>query len=150
MPITPFLDGFKFDPESQCVMGVAFEMVRAVLHLANRNDEVADEIIAKTVIELGRSGQSNPDLLCEKVGLIERRAHASQTLVAEVGHGPSRTASTSSRLAHLIEVEDVLNAQSADNIARSGLPSDEPLLPAPGERLFYGLVSIPFTVQLGG
>jgi hypothetical protein len=48
-------------------MGAAFEMVRAALNLTHRDDEVADEIIAKKVIELAKSGESNPDLLCEQV-----------------------------------------------------------------------------------
>ncbi len=33
MPITIFLDGYKADPETIRVMGVAFEMVRAALRL---------------------------------------------------------------------------------------------------------------------
>jgi hypothetical protein len=31
MPITKFLDGFKFDPEARRVMNVAFEMTCAAL-----------------------------------------------------------------------------------------------------------------------
>ena len=31
MPITEFLDGFKFDPETRQVMGAAYEMARAAL-----------------------------------------------------------------------------------------------------------------------
>ena len=31
MPITPYLDGHKFDPETKRVMGVAFEMARVPL-----------------------------------------------------------------------------------------------------------------------
>jgi hypothetical protein len=46
MPITPFLDGQKFDPETKRVMGVAFEMTRAALRLTDRNDPII-EIIAK-------------------------------------------------------------------------------------------------------
>ncbi len=29
MPITEFLDGFKFDPETRRVIGIAFEMARS-------------------------------------------------------------------------------------------------------------------------
>jgi len=46
MPITPFLDDTKFDLEAKRVMGVAFEMTRVALGLADRGD-LANEIIAK-------------------------------------------------------------------------------------------------------
>jgi hypothetical protein len=65
MPITIFLDGYKPDPETKRVMGVAFEMVRAALRLNDRND-VAVEIIAKRIIDLAKEGERNPDLLCER------------------------------------------------------------------------------------
>jgi hypothetical protein len=38
MPITPYLDGANFDPETRRVMGLAFEMSRAALRLADRAD----------------------------------------------------------------------------------------------------------------
>jgi hypothetical protein len=66
MPITPFLNGFKFDPEATRVMGVAFEMARAALRLADRDDP-AVAIIANRIIELAKAGERNPDLLCERV-----------------------------------------------------------------------------------
>jgi hypothetical protein len=65
MPITPFLDGQKFDPETKRVMGVAFEMTRAALRLTDRNDPII-EIIAKKIIELAKAGERNADLLCER------------------------------------------------------------------------------------
>jgi hypothetical protein len=65
MPITPYLDNTRFDPEATRVMGVAFEMVRAALRLADRGD-LANEIIAKRIIELAKAGELNPDLLCER------------------------------------------------------------------------------------
>jgi hypothetical protein len=65
MPITIFLDGYKPDPETIRVMGVAFEMVRAALRLNDRNG-VAVEIIAKRIIDLAKEGERNPDLLCER------------------------------------------------------------------------------------
>ena len=49
MPITPFLDGYRFDPETTRVMGVAYEMVRAALGLVDRGDPI-NEVIAKKVI----------------------------------------------------------------------------------------------------
>jgi hypothetical protein len=65
MPITPFLDGQKFDSETKRVMGVAFEMTRAALRLTDRDDPVI-AIVAKKIIELAKEGERNPDLLCER------------------------------------------------------------------------------------
>ena len=66
MPITIFLEGQKFDPETKRVMGVAFEIARVALGLVDRGD-LANEIIAKRIIELAKAGERNPDLLCEGV-----------------------------------------------------------------------------------
>jgi len=66
MPITPFLNDTKFDPEAKRVLSVAFEMARVALRLADRGD-LANEIIAKRIIELAKAGERNPDLLCEGV-----------------------------------------------------------------------------------
>jgi len=62
-------------PETKRVMGVAFEMVCAALRLADRGD-LANEIIARRIIELAEAGEHNPDLLCERV-LEEFRAQVS-------------------------------------------------------------------------
>jgi len=75
MPITPYLNGMSFHPETRRVMGVAFEMVCAALRLADRGD-LANEIIARRIIELAKAGEQNPDLLCERV-LTEFRAQPS-------------------------------------------------------------------------
>jgi hypothetical protein len=61
MPITEFLDGFKFDPETRRLMGVAFEMARATLKFDDRT-YVAHEAIAKHIIALA----IDPDQLCEQ------------------------------------------------------------------------------------
>ncbi len=66
MPITPFLDDVGTDPEVRRIVGVAFEMARIALGLAERPDS-ANEIIAKRIIELAKAGERNPDLLCEGV-----------------------------------------------------------------------------------
>jgi hypothetical protein len=66
MPFTQFLADSKFDPETKRVMGVAFEMVREALQLAGQGS-LADERIAKRTIELAKTGELNPDLLCEYV-----------------------------------------------------------------------------------
>jgi hypothetical protein len=65
MPITPYLDGHRFGPETKRVMGVAFEMVCAALRIDCTVDGHA-AIIAKKVIELATAGEHDPDRLCEK------------------------------------------------------------------------------------
>ncbi len=64
MPITLYLDGFKFDAEAKRVMGVAFEMARATLRSADRTD-AATEILAKRIIALAKEGMVDPNRLCE-------------------------------------------------------------------------------------
>jgi hypothetical protein len=66
MPITIYLEGQKFDPETKRVMGIAFEMTRAALRLTDR-DDLALAMVAKRIIELAKAGEPNPDLLCERV-----------------------------------------------------------------------------------
>ena len=62
MLITPYLDGYNVDPETKQVLGVAVEMTRVSLGLA---DDFANGIIARRVVELARAGERNPDVLCE-------------------------------------------------------------------------------------
>jgi hypothetical protein len=62
MSITHYLDDFDVDPENKRVLGVALEMTRVSLGLA---DDFANGIIAKRIIELAKTGERNPDLLCE-------------------------------------------------------------------------------------
>lgn len=38
MPISPFLDGHKFDPETKRIMGIAFEMTCIALGLTDQDD----------------------------------------------------------------------------------------------------------------
>jgi hypothetical protein len=76
MPITPFLKGENFDPETKRIMGVAFEMTRAALRLVDRDDLVV-ATIAKKIIELATAGERNPNLLCEQA-LNDLRAPPSQ------------------------------------------------------------------------
>jgi hypothetical protein len=73
MPIRPYLDGHRFDPETIRIMGVAFEMARAALRIANR-DDLTNEVIAQRVIELAKAGERDPDALCE--GALNRPASA--------------------------------------------------------------------------
>jgi hypothetical protein len=78
MPITPYLNQGKFDPEVTRVMGVAFEMVCAALRLRD-GGELANEVVARRIIELAKTGERNPDLLCERA-LNEIRARPGNPL----------------------------------------------------------------------
>ena len=62
MPITPYVDDFDADLETKRVLGDALERTRVSLGLA---DKFADGIIAKRIMELGKAGERNPDILCE-------------------------------------------------------------------------------------
>jgi hypothetical protein len=73
MPITQFLGGNTFDPETTRIIGVAFELARIALGLADRGD-MADQIVARHIIELAKTGERNPDILCERA-LKEIRGH---------------------------------------------------------------------------
>jgi hypothetical protein len=53
MPITPFLGGEKFDPETTRIMGVALEMARASVK-RDWGGLYASHIIAKRIIGLAK------------------------------------------------------------------------------------------------
>jgi hypothetical protein len=63
MPITPFLDGHRFDPEVKRVMGVAFEAICATLRIDDRSTPAAAAVASK-VIGLTLLGERDPDRLC--------------------------------------------------------------------------------------
>ena len=65
MPITPFLRGEPFDPESRRVLRVALEMVCIALRTGDC-DEGVQQAIAKKLIALFKAGERNPDILCEE------------------------------------------------------------------------------------
>ena len=67
MLITPYLDGFPVDPESERALGVALEMTRVSLGLP---DDFPNGMIAQQVIELAKAGERNPTRLSE--GAIEK------------------------------------------------------------------------------
>jgi hypothetical protein len=56
MPITQFLDSSEFDPETNRVMAVAFEMACAALQLGDQSNLI-NEQIAKRIIELAKAGK---------------------------------------------------------------------------------------------
>jgi hypothetical protein len=62
MSITTYLDDFDADLEMKRVLGTALEMTRVSLGLV---DKFADGIITRRIIELGKAGERNPDILCE-------------------------------------------------------------------------------------
>jgi hypothetical protein len=66
MPITPFLNGERFDLETQRVLSVALEMISIALRTGDCDDDVKRAIATK-LIALAKAGERNPDTLCEEV-----------------------------------------------------------------------------------
>jgi len=60
--ITRYPDAANVDPETKRVLDVALEMTRISLGL---EDDFANGMIAKQIIEIAKTGERNPDLLCE-------------------------------------------------------------------------------------
>jgi hypothetical protein len=59
MPIRPYLDGHRFDPETMRLMGIAFETTIQALH--NRGmDDPPREAIAKAIIDVAKSRRTGP------------------------------------------------------------------------------------------
>ena len=56
MSITQFLDSAKFDPETNRVMAVAFDMACAALQLGDRSNLI-NERIAKRIVEHADTGE---------------------------------------------------------------------------------------------
>jgi len=66
MPITLFLNGEDFDPETTRVLGVAFELTCVALRVGDCADDIK-QAIGNKVIALAKAGERNPDVLCEQV-----------------------------------------------------------------------------------
>jgi hypothetical protein len=66
MPITPFLNGERFDQESKRVLSVALEIVCIALRTGDCDDDVKQSIATK-LVALAKAGERNPDILCEQV-----------------------------------------------------------------------------------
>ena len=66
MPITPFLEGRVFGPETTRAMGEAFEKARAMLGLADKTDS-ATALLAMEIIALAEMGIHNADQLTAAV-----------------------------------------------------------------------------------
>src|SRR5262249_14003473 len=79
MPMTPLLDRPEFDPETKRAMHTAFEMAREALQLDEQSNLA--ERVAKTIVEVAKTGERNSDLLCECV-LREFRRHLKRNAAA--------------------------------------------------------------------
>ena len=66
MPIRSHLNGQRFDPETMRLMGLAYEMTRISLRLVDRGN-IANNVVAQKIIELAKSGERDPEQLCEGV-----------------------------------------------------------------------------------
>ena len=66
MPITPFLDGERCDPETTRVLGVALEMVCIALRTGDCDDDIK-QAITKKLIALAKAGERNPDICAKKL-----------------------------------------------------------------------------------
>jgi hypothetical protein len=68
MPVRGLLDvkGAAFDPEDITVITAAHEIVLEQLNVADRKSPLAF-LIAKTVIQIAKSGERDPRLLSERV-----------------------------------------------------------------------------------
>jgi hypothetical protein len=69
-------------------MGVAFEMVRVALGLADQG-YIRNEIIAKHIIELAKTGERNPDILCELEDTTALRNSGPPCTLLEDQNGPA-------------------------------------------------------------
>jgi hypothetical protein len=78
MPISDFLQGQRLDPETRRVVGIAWEMARAALDVSDRADATG-AILAAKILELAKTGERNPDLLCEQVLNALRAGERAQT-----------------------------------------------------------------------
>jgi hypothetical protein len=70
MPISEFLHGLRFDPETTRAMGVAFKRTCAAFRV-DETDPVPERV-ANKIIELADAGVRDPDQLCE-LALYELR-----------------------------------------------------------------------------
>jgi len=63
--IVPFLKDRAFDAEATRVMGEAYDKARKMLHDKGQ-PHVVQEIIAKRIIDIAATGESNPDELARR------------------------------------------------------------------------------------
>ena len=63
MPLTKFLEGSAFDPETVKLMGTAFDDACRQLGLADRTDPLT-AIVAGKIIAAAKAGERDPQRLC--------------------------------------------------------------------------------------
>jgi hypothetical protein len=61
----PFFDDVYFEPDVTAAMGAAFEKACRTLD-GSAQGEIIREIIAKGIVDLARSGERDPDQLCDE------------------------------------------------------------------------------------
>ena len=66
MPIRSHLNGQRFDPETMRLMGLAYELTLVSLRLVDRGD-IANNVVAQKIIEIAKTGERDPERLCEAV-----------------------------------------------------------------------------------
>ena len=64
MPINRLLEGSRLTPVEQQALNAAFIRTLSKLHLVDRNDPIC-EIVARKVIEVGKRGTDDPNVICE-------------------------------------------------------------------------------------
>jgi hypothetical protein len=65
MPIRTYLEGFRFDPETVRLMGIAYEMALVALQRTGGNVNPTRDTLAQKIIELAKAGERDPERLCE-------------------------------------------------------------------------------------
>jgi hypothetical protein len=67
MPIRQFLRGGVFDPDIISVMSTAFHHVCKALEAVSDRSDVTKEMIATRIIQLAQHGETDPNVLRERV-----------------------------------------------------------------------------------
>ena len=86
MPITPYLDGQRFDPEAKRILGLAFEMTCVALRIGDCDDGIK-QAVADKIIDLAKAGERSPDVLCEQALKDIRRPEVSAASVGGIANG---------------------------------------------------------------
>jgi hypothetical protein len=63
--IIPFLKDGSFDPDTTRAMGEAFDKARKLLHDRGQ-PAMVQEIIAKRIIDIARTGERDPEKMCKQ------------------------------------------------------------------------------------
>ena len=65
MPIRAYLGGLRVDPETTRLMAIAFEMALVALQRTDGIVNPTREAVAKKIIELAKTGERDPERLCD-------------------------------------------------------------------------------------